>query len=131
MNNLQVQINGLVSVLGNVNVSNFPDTQVVSPFPSTTPIVSVSPIITAATGPIRIVAANPSRKGLSLYNQSGNSIYLKIGSAGNSSTDMSLICTNFQHISLSQLYPGVLPIWEVWGVRTGSGTGPVVTTEFI
>lgn len=158
LNNLNVQVAHLVSVVGNVSVSNFPATQSVSGsitvnnFPSTqavtgtfwpatqpvsgslstVPIVSNAATLTASatitTVAVKIIGVNANRKGLSFYNNSANSVYLKLGAAGNAGTDMSFILATFAHLSINALFPGLNWTGEVWGIRN-AGTGAVIATE--
>lgn len=143
MSELTVEVNNLVAVIGNVNVNNFPAVQPVSgtfwpttqpitgsvttaPLTSSTATVTASAVIT--TTAIKIIGANANRKGLSLYNNSANSVYLKLGAAGNGGTDMTAILATFAQLSISQLYLGVIWTGEVWGIRN-AGTGQVIATE--
>lgn len=95
---------------------------------SDTVLVTASATITTVA--VKIIGANPNRKGLSLYNNSSNSVYLRLGGAGNGGTNMSFILATFNQISISQLFPGIVWTGEVWGIRN-SGTGVVVATELL
>lgn len=86
--------------------------------------VTVVASSTITTSAVKIIAANPNRKGLILYNNSANSVYLKYGAAGNGGTDMTAILATFNQFVMP------LPIFtgEIWGIRN-AGTGQVVATE--
>lgn len=156
LHNLSVQINGLVSISGGISVTNFPisqtvsgifypaiqpvsgtfwpTTQPVSGSVSTTPLTSnlalITPSANITTTAVKIIGANANRKGLSLYNNSANSVYIKLGAAGNSGTDMTAILATFNQLPISQLFPVVIWTGEVWGIRN-AGTGQVVATELL
>lgn len=84
--------------------------------------ITVSATIT--TSSVKIISANPNRIGLILYNNSANSVYLALGSAANSSTNMTFILATFAHLILpSPIYTG-----DIYGIRN-SGTGIVIATE--
>lgn len=84
--------------------------------------ITVSPVITTVSQ--LIIAANPNRIGLILYNNSANSIYLAYGSAANSSTNMTKILATFANVTMEQpIYTGA-----IYGIRN-AGTGTVLVTE--
>lgn len=86
--------------------------------------VTVAASATMTTTSIRIIAANPQRIGLLLYNNSGNSAYIKYGSSGDSANNMSFILgANANWVMPQPVFTG-----ELWGKRN-SGTGTVVATE--
>lgn len=72
----------------------------------------------------RIIAANPNRRGLILYNNGANSVYVALGSPANSNTNMTFIIATFAHLILP------LPIYtgDIYGVRN-AGAGVVLSTE--
>lgn len=72
----------------------------------------------------KIISANPLRKGLILYNNSANSVYVALGSAANSNTNMTFIIPTFAHLSMA------LPVFtgDVYGVRN-AGSGVILVTE--
>lgn len=85
--------------------------------------IRVSPSITSA-GQL-VIAANPNRVGLVLYNNSANSVYLALGSAANSNTNMTFIVATFAHLILPvPIYTGA-----IYGIRNGAGVGTVISTE--
>lgn len=144
MNQLNIEISNLVTVAGSVIVTNFPSNQQVSgtfwpsiqsvsgsltttPFTSGTATITVSPTIT--TTAVKIIGSNPNRKGLSLYNQSANSIYLTLGGSGTAGPGMSFILGTFAHLSISQLFPQLIWTGEVWGIHNTGATGTVGVTE--
>lgn len=89
---------------------------------SSAAVISTSPVITTTSQ--KIIAANPKRKGLVLYNNSANSVYLALGVAANSNTSMTFILATFAHLVIpSPVYTG-----DIYGIRN-SGTGTVLCTE--
>lgn len=86
-------------------------------------IVTASPNV--LTSAIKILDANPARKGLILYNNSANSAYIKLGASGNAGTDMSFIMATFTSFMLP-----VKPIFtgELWAIRN-AGSGVICCTE--
>lgn len=87
-----------------------------------TATIRVSPVITTTSQ--LILAANPLRKGLILYNNSANSVYVALGSAANSSTNMTFILATFAHL----IFPSPIYLGAIYGIRN-SGTGTVLSTE--
>ncbi len=80
-------------------------------------IITISPSILLVSQ--LIIAANPDRKGLIIYNNSANSVYLAYGSPASSSTNMTRILPTFtQFIMEVPIYTG-----PIYGIRNaGSGT---------
>lgn len=138
---------------GSVTVTNFPATQPVSlSFPATQPVslvsvplptgaaldttitaligkffastavISASPSITTSSA--QIIGANANRKGLILYNNSANSVYIAYTSPANSSTNMTAIVATFaQWVMTFPIYTGA-----IYGIRN-AGSGTVLATE--
>lgn len=97
-------------------------TQPVSPQAASTATISVTATITTAS--VLVIAANANRKGLLIYNNSANSVYLAYGSAANSSTNMTRILATFTQFSMeAPIYTGA-----IYGIRN-SGTGTCLVTE--
>ncbi len=133
-----------VPVSGTVAVSNFPAVQPISaatlPLPtgaatedtlttlvnkffSSTAAITASPAI-LTTPSVKIIAANANRKGLYIYNNSANSIYIAFGSPANSSTNMTQIIPTFTAYVLPfPVYRG-----DIYAVRN-SGSGSALITE--
>ena len=84
--------------------------------------IRVSPVITTVGQ--KIVSANSSRKGLILFNNSSNSVYVALGSAANSANNMTFIMATFSHLIL----PMPIYLGDVFGIRN-AGTGTVLSTE--
>lgn len=92
-----------------------------SPTASTATITN-SPAVTTLTQVI--VAANPARKGLVIYNNSANSIYLSYGPTANSNTLCTRVLATFTQFDMpAPIYTGVIS-----GIRN-AGTGFCVVTE--
>lgn len=107
------------AISGQVSVSSLPIAPVQKAQTST---ISVSATIT--TSSVKIIAANADRVGLILYNNSANSVYIALGSAANSNTNMSFIVPTFTSLVLPQpIYTG-----DIYGIRN-AGTGAVILTE--
>ncbi len=145
------QLNKLI-LSGNVAVSNFPLSQTVSGnfYPATQPVsgtfwpatqpvsiasLPVAPIPQVGTATIavsafiaqasvKIIDANANRKGLILYNNGANSIYLALGVAANSSNSMTFILATFAHLIL----PSPIYTVAIYGIRN-AGSGTVLATE--
>jgi hypothetical protein len=98
-------------------------TLVLPPATSDVATITISPVITNTSK--LVIAANPLRKGLILYNNSANSVYLALGSAANSSTNMTYILATFAHL----IFPAPIYTGAVYGIRNGAGTGTVLATE--
>jgi hypothetical protein len=84
--------------------------------------VTVTPVATVQTV---VVRANQNRKGMRIWNNSSNSVYLSAGLTCNSSTTLFAIVPTFQSFELTNVnYMG-----PVCAIRN-SGSGNVVVTEF-
>src|SRR6266403_820089 len=82
--------------------------------------------VNVATSSVQLIGANPNRKGMRIYNNSSNSIYLTSVSPANSGTNLFAIVATFTAFEFNNiLYRG-----PVYGIRN-AGTGAVITTEFI
>lgn len=78
---------------------------------------------------VKIVSANANRKGLVIYNNSGNTIYLALrDTAGNGGTAMTFPLGTFASLSLNQVL-GFVWLGDVWATRN-SGSGGATVTEF-
>lgn len=89
---------------------------------SSTATISVSPTIT--TSSVQIIAANPSRIGLLLYNNSANSRYIAYAPTANSSTNMTVIIPTFATwVMPYPIYTGAL------SAIGNAGTGNILVTE--
>lgn len=85
-------------------------------------VISVSPVVTTTSQ--LLIAANPNRIGLLMYNNSANSIYIAYGAAANSANKMSRILATFTQFAMEPpIYTG-----PIYGIRN-SGTGTVLVTE--
>ncbi len=92
-------------------------------FSSTTATVTTSAAIPVTPSAVLIVAANANRKGLIVYNNSGNSIYIKYGSAGTASV-LTRILATFANFTMEQpIYTG-----DLYATRN-AGAGSAVVTE--
>lgn len=84
--------------------------------------MSVSGAITTVTS--QIVAANPLRRGLFIYNNSANSIYISYSTTASSSTKLTIILATFATWTMPYpIYTGALS-----AVRN-AGTGNALITE--
>lgn len=84
--------------------------------------ITISPVVTTTS--VKLIDVNKDRLGLILYNNSSNSIYIALGSAANSNTNMTFIIPTFASLTLpAPVYTGV-----VHGIRN-AGTGTVLCTE--
>lgn len=111
-------------VLGNATLVSAVDllTALVGKYTSSTSTITISPAIT--TSSTLLIAANPNRKGLIIYNNSANSIYLAYGSPANSATNMTAILATFTHHVMAQpIYTGA-----IYAVRN-SGSGNALVTQ--
>lgn len=72
-----------------------------------------------------VVAANPARKGLLIYNNSANSIYLKYGYSPVTSGNCTRILATFTHLEMTGPYIYTGPIY---GIRN-AGSGTCTVTE--
>ena len=71
-----------------------------------------------------VIAANPNRLGLVIYNNSANSLYLAYGSAANSNTNMTRILATYTQFAMEfPIYSGA-----IYGIRN-SGSGICMCTE--
>ena len=85
----------------------------------------VTNVLGVSTTSSLLIGKNMGRKGLRLFNNSSNSIYISTQCHASSSTNLFAIIATFQSIDLSNpVYTG-----QVCGIRN-SGTGNVVVTEF-
>jgi hypothetical protein len=99
------------------------DTQQFETAKATAATISVSQVVTTTSQ--TIVAANPNRIGLIIYNNSSNSIYLSYGGTpASSSIRMTRILATFAQMVMEQpIYTGA-----IYGIRN-SGTGTCLVTE--
>lgn len=87
-------------------------------------LITASPTITTTSKVI--LAANPNRYGLILYNNSSNSVYIAFADSANSSTQMTLIIGAFGMWAMpAPIYRGTIT-----GIRN-AGTGTVLATELL
>lgn len=92
------------------------------------PVANAATIITSAAipvnGSVQIAPANLSRKGLIIWNQSANSIYISYTSPANSATNMTAIIPTYA----AWIMP--LPVYTgaIYATRN-AGTGFTLTTE--
>lgn len=81
---------------------------------------------TVATSAVQIIGSNPTRKGMKLYNNSANSVYVSAGVPPcNSSSTLFAIIPTFANYDFST----TLYIGSLCAIRN-AGTGNVVVTEF-
>lgn len=94
-----------------------------SPFPlAANSAITVSPVITTIS--VLIAPANAARKGLYLYNNSANTIYVSFATTCNSSNFMTFPIATFATWAMPlPIYTGALA-----GIRN-SGTGTIIVTE--
>lgn len=96
----------------------------VGKFFAQTSTITVSPPIPVNPNNVKIIAANPNRKGLYIYNNSANSIYVAFGSAANSATNMTQIIATFTSFILPfPVYQG-----DIYATRN-AGSGSAIVTE--
>src|SRR4051812_41942107 len=103
----------LFGVLAFADVDTYPDKATIIATPV---VVNVSQVV---------VPRNPGRKGLVIYNNSANSVYLAFAETANSSTKMTLIIPTFAHwVATIPIYTG-----PIAAIRNGAGTGNLLITE--
>lgn len=90
-----------------------------------TTCATATPTITASIALIstQVVASNPARKGLVIYNNSANSVYLTYGPVSTSNACTRILTTFAQWDMPSPIYTGAIS-----GVRN-AGLGTLVVTE--
>lgn len=74
-----------------------------------------------------VLPANSSRRGLIIYNNSANSVYLAFDTICNSGNRMTLIIATFnQWVMPLPIYTG-----PIAAIRNGAGTGVLMITELV
>jgi hypothetical protein len=106
-----------LNVAGDVAVSNLP----MDPATNATMTTSVA----ISTVPVQVVKANPSRRGLFLYNPSTTSLYIAYDSTATYATHFSFaIPTASAWIMPQPIYQGIIT-----AVRAATGDGKILITE--
>ncbi len=91
---------------------------------ASTSTISVSTTIPVNPNSVQIVAANANRKGLIIYNNSANSIYVAFAATANSANNLTVIVPTFtSYIMQFPIYTGVL------AATRNSGSGSAIVTE--
>lgn len=93
-----------------------------APIAVSTAKITVSPVITTVSQPI--IAPNPDRKGLTLYNNSANTVYCAYAPTTITTSIITFQIATFASWTMPDpVYTGVIS-----GIRN-SGTGTVIATE--
>lgn len=98
------------------------DDALLAKFYSTSSTITVSPTI--ATSAVLVLSANPLRKGLFIYNNSANSVYMAFDTTVSSANHMTLILATYSTFIMT------LPIYTgpIAAIRN-AGTGNLLITE--
>lgn len=87
-------------------------------------VISVSPTITTLSQVV--LASNPARVGMVIYNNSANTVYLSFADTANSGTKCGYALPSFTQLAFLQ---GLIYTGTISGIRN-AGTGTCVVTEF-
>lgn len=93
---------------------------------SDTATITTTPFAQAQISKV-IAPANTNRKGLIIYNNCGNSIYVAFAATANSANNMTIIIPTFAHwVMPAPIYRGVIS-----AIKNAGTTGSIQVTELL